>query len=141
MEKIVKNWRYWLMGAIALLAALNIIALPSPEEEHFWLVFIGSKVAAWCCCTLMCACLCGLPDTGRSTTYCLSRNDGYRIMITYMIFCFVLKEHEDPKRGKERFFSSLTLTILVFERMLRLPVKVALTNGDAGRGTDRAQKA
>ena len=58
MEKIVKNWRYWLMGAVALLAALNIIALPSPREEHFW-----------------------------------------------------------------------------------LPVKVALTNGDAGRGTDRAQKA
>lgn len=35
MEKIVKNWRYWLMGAVALLAALNIIALPSPREEHF----------------------------------------------------------------------------------------------------------
>ena len=46
MEKIVKNWRYWLMGAVALLAALNIIALPSPREEHFWLIFIGSKVAA-----------------------------------------------------------------------------------------------
>lgn len=41
--------------------------------------------------------------------------------------------------GRKDFFSSLTLTILVFERMLRLPVKVALTNGDAGRGTDRAQ--
>ncbi len=41
--------------------------------------------------------------------------------------------------GRKDFFSSLT--ILVFERMLRLPVKVALTNGDAGRGTDRAQKA
>ena len=40
--------------------------------------------------------------------------------------------------GRKDFFSSLTLTILVFERMLRLPVKVALTNGDAGRGTDRA---
>lgn len=46
MKQIAKNWRYWLMGAVALLAALNIIALPSPREEHFWLIFIGSKVAA-----------------------------------------------------------------------------------------------
>ena len=60
-------------------------------------------------------------------------------MITYFFLFVIIKEHEEPKRGKERSFSSLT--ILVFERMLRLPVKVALTNGDAGRGTDRAQKA
>ena len=62
-------------------------------------------------------------------------------MITYFFLFVIIKEHEEPKRGKERFFSSLTLTLLVFERMLRLSVKIALTNGDAGRGTDRAQKA
>ena len=42
----MKNWRYWLMGIIATLALLNLIAIPLPHSANYWLLVIYSKFTA-----------------------------------------------------------------------------------------------
>lgn len=46
MKKVMKNWRYWLMGFIAIVALLNLIALPHPDSANYWLLVVYSKFTA-----------------------------------------------------------------------------------------------
>ena len=39
----MKNWRYWLMGIIAVLAFVNLIAVPQPNSNNYWLLVVYSK--------------------------------------------------------------------------------------------------
>lgn len=46
MKNVMKNWRYWLMSAMAVAALLNLVMLPQSNCEHYWAVLIYSKFAA-----------------------------------------------------------------------------------------------
>ena len=46
MKKVMKNWRYWLMGFIAVIALLNLIAVPQPNSSNYWLLVVYSKFTA-----------------------------------------------------------------------------------------------
>lgn len=46
MSKVIKNWRFWLVGIIAVIAFLNLVALPGPEAKNYWLIMAYSKFTA-----------------------------------------------------------------------------------------------
>lgn len=46
MKKIIKNWRCWLMGFIAVAAFFNLIAMPLPSNSNYWLLVAYSKFTA-----------------------------------------------------------------------------------------------
>lgn len=42
----MKNWRYWLMGFIAVVSLLNLVAVPQPNSSNYWLLVVYSKFTA-----------------------------------------------------------------------------------------------
>lgn len=46
MKNIIMNWRCWLMGIIAMVAFLNLIAMPLPSNSNYWLLVAYSKFTA-----------------------------------------------------------------------------------------------
>lgn len=46
MKKMLSNWRYYLLGAIAALALINLIGLPGPNAQNYWLIMLYSKFTA-----------------------------------------------------------------------------------------------
>ena len=37
-KKMLSNWRYYLLSAIAALALINLIGLPGPNAQNYWLI-------------------------------------------------------------------------------------------------------
>jgi len=46
MKKVMKNWRYWLMMAIAFIAFFNLIGMPHNDNPNYWELVIYSKFTA-----------------------------------------------------------------------------------------------
>ena len=46
MKKIMKNWRYWLMVVIGVIAFLNLIGMPDADNPNYWGLVIYSKFTA-----------------------------------------------------------------------------------------------
>lgn len=43
MKKVIKNWRYWLIMAIAFAAFFNLIGMPQNGNPNYWALVIYSK--------------------------------------------------------------------------------------------------
>ncbi len=46
MKKVMRNWRYWLIMAIGVVAFFNLIGLPHSNNPYFWVLVIYSKFTA-----------------------------------------------------------------------------------------------
>ena len=46
MKKVMKNWRYWLMVAIAFIAFFNLIGMPHNDNPNYLELVIYSKFTA-----------------------------------------------------------------------------------------------
>lgn len=46
MKKVIKNWRYWLMVAIAFAAIFNFMGMPQDGNPNYWELVIYSKFTA-----------------------------------------------------------------------------------------------
>ncbi len=46
MEKMIKNWRYWLLMAIGFAAFINLIGTPNENNPYYWELVICSKFTA-----------------------------------------------------------------------------------------------
>lgn len=46
MKKIMKNWRYWLMVIIGVIALINLIGMPDADNPNYWELVIYSKFTA-----------------------------------------------------------------------------------------------
>ncbi len=46
MKKVMKNWRYWLMAAIAVAATVSLVGMPHDGNPDYWKLVAGSKFAA-----------------------------------------------------------------------------------------------
>jgi hypothetical protein len=46
MKKVMKNWRYWLMVVIGLIAFFNLIGMPRIDNPNYWELVIYSKFTA-----------------------------------------------------------------------------------------------
>ena len=46
MKKVMKNWRYWLMVAIAFIAFFNLIGMPHNDNTNYVELVIYSKFTA-----------------------------------------------------------------------------------------------
>ena len=46
MKKVMKNWRYWLMVAIAFIAFFNLIGMPHNDNPNYVELVIYSKFTA-----------------------------------------------------------------------------------------------
>ena len=46
MKKVIKNWRYWLIVAIAFAAIFNFIGMPQDGNPNYWELVIYSQFIA-----------------------------------------------------------------------------------------------
>lgn len=46
MKKVMKNWRYWLMVVIGLIAFFNLIGMPRIDNPNYWELVI--RVSSLC---------------------------------------------------------------------------------------------
>lgn len=46
MEKIMKNWRCWLLMVIGSIAFFNLIGMPRDDDPNYWELVIFSKFTA-----------------------------------------------------------------------------------------------
>lgn len=46
MKKVLRNWRYWLMTIIGIVALFNLIVMPQKGNPNYWELFIYSKFTA-----------------------------------------------------------------------------------------------
>ncbi len=46
MKKVIKNWRCWLIAAVAMAAFLNLVGMPQEGDPNYWELFLYSKFTA-----------------------------------------------------------------------------------------------
>ncbi len=46
MIKVIKNWRYWLIMIIGMIAVFNLFGMPDKDNPSYWELVIYSKLTA-----------------------------------------------------------------------------------------------